>query len=259
MGIGLGSVNLHCGLDRHGHSYSPATAIGALGTDVILVQENWRPHGRDSIARRAADAHGYHHVAELDLVPDTALADMRITRWPVPDESGAWGIAVLSRLPWREYTTVALGAAPGDVAGQRRAQVVEIPVGAEGTLRVVNTHLTHKLPYGPGQLRRLIRALDGADVPTVIGGDLNMCRPTVHLAAPYRPAVRGRTWPAHRPVAQIDHLLAGPGAEFRDAEVVAEVGSDHRPIRATIARAPRAAEPSQRMLTSPSGAVRLGE
>jgi endonuclease/exonuclease/phosphatase family metal-dependent hydrolase len=68
----------------------------------------------------------------------------------------------------------------------------------------------------------------------VIGGDLNMCRPAIGLAAPYRPAVRGRTWPAHRPIAQIDHLLAGPGVEVRDAAVAAGQGSDHRAVRATV-------------------------
>jgi endonuclease/exonuclease/phosphatase family metal-dependent hydrolase len=234
MELSLASVNLHCGVDRRGVPYPVSDLVGTLDTDVILVQENWRPRGAASLARRAAEAHGYRSVAELDLVADTPLADLQITRGPVPDETGAWGIAVLSRLPWLACTTVPLGAAPGDVVGARSAQVVEIAVGPDAVLRVVNTHLTHKLPYGPGQLRRLIRALGDRHLPTVIGGDLNMCRPTVHLAAPYRPVVRGRTWPAHRPIAQIDHLLAGPGAEIRDATVVAAAGSDHLPVRGSV-------------------------
>jgi endonuclease/exonuclease/phosphatase family metal-dependent hydrolase len=46
--------------------------------------------------------------------------------------------------------------------------------------------------------------------------------------------VRGRTWPAHRPIAQIDPLLAGPGVAVRNAAVAAEQGSDHRAVRATV-------------------------
>jgi endonuclease/exonuclease/phosphatase family metal-dependent hydrolase len=68
----------------------------------------------------------------------------------------------------------------------------------------------------------------------VIGGDLNMCRPAVFLARGYRPVLRGRTWPAERPVAQIDHLLASPGVEALQAAVAPAAGSDHRPIRATL-------------------------
>ncbi|MET0494778.1 MAG: endonuclease/exonuclease/phosphatase family protein [Actinoplanes sp.] len=235
MGLSLASLNLHCGLDRHGTPYEVTAAVRAPAADVVLVQENWRPRGEESLARRAARALGYDGIAELDLVADTPLAALNVIRGSVPAETGAFGLAVLSRLPWREYTTIALGAAPGDVTGARFAQVAEIPLGLGGVLRVVNTHLTHRLPYGPRQLRRLISGLGDGGPPTVIGGDLNMCRPTVHLAAPYRPVLRGRTWPAHRPVAQIDHLLAGPGVGVVAPRVVAEVGSDHRPIRAFVA------------------------
>jgi endonuclease/exonuclease/phosphatase family metal-dependent hydrolase len=248
MGISVATVNLHCGLTRHGDMYAVGDAIGALDADVVLVQENWRPRGQDSLARRAAGEHGYGHVAEFDLVADTPLADLRIVRGPVPDEIGAWGLAVLSRRPWEAYAAIPLGRAPGDVGGERFAQVLAIPADGDTRLRVINTHLTHRLPYGPGQLRRLVARLSGRPLPTVIGGDLNMCRPTVGLAAPYRPVVRGRTWPAHRPVAQIDHLLAGPGVEVRDAAVTAEFGSDHRAVRATVTRIgrPPVVNPSSR-------------
>ena len=246
MQISLASINLHGGRTRHGRAYPVSDAIGALDADVVLVQENWRPRGEDSLARRAAAAHGYRSVAEFDLVPDVALAALGIVRGPAPDETGAWGLAVLSRLPVQEYATIPLGHAPGDLGGPRFAQVLTIPIGGEAALRVVNTHLTYRLAYGPGQLRRLIARLARPRVPTVIGGDLNMCRPTVALASPYRPAVRGRTWPAHRPIAQIDHLLAGPGVEVRDAAVAADQGSDHRAVRATLTLTTDSVRPEQR-------------
>ena len=234
MSLSLASLNLHCGLDGRARPYAVTEAVAALSADVVLVQENWRPRGADSLARRAALALGYESLAELDVVADISLVDLNIVRGAVPAETGAWGLAVLSRLPMRCRPAIALGSAPGDVAGARMAQVVEIAYSGQEVLRVANVHLTHRLVHGPSQLRRLIRALEPSDLPTVIGGDLNMCRPTVRLARGYRPAVRGRTWPAHRPVAQIDHLLAGPGVGIARQEVAAPAGSDHLPIRATL-------------------------
>lgn len=235
MSLRIASLNLHCGLDSQGRPYPVAAAIDGLGADVVLLQENWRPDGAAGLARRAAPVAGFEHLAELDVVTGTSLEALNIVRGRavVPDESGSWGLAVLSRFPMRSYRTVSLGAAPGDVAGARMAQIIEIAY-AGGVLRLVNVHLTHRLRHGPGQLRRLVRALAGSPVPTVIGGDLNMCRPAVFLARGYRPLLRGRTWPAGHPVAQIDHLLASPGVEALQAAVAPAAGSDHRPIRATL-------------------------
>lgn len=229
MALSLASLNLHCGLDRHGVPYSVKQALGALDTDVVVVQENWRTGDRPSIAAAAAADCGYPHVAELDLVTGRSLTDLRIVRRAPSAEPGTWGLAVLSRVPWQGCATADLGAAARDPVGARLAQVV-----AFAGLRVVNVHLTHRLSRGPGQLRRLLAALGPGREPTVIAGDLNMCWPTVLLARPYRPAVRGRTWPAHRPVAQIDHLLLRAGVTVVTAAVGPAVGSDHLPVRLTL-------------------------
>ncbi|MFI7543881.1 endonuclease/exonuclease/phosphatase family protein [Actinoplanes sp. NPDC049599] len=229
MTLSVASLNLHCGLDRRGAAYSVAKALVALDTDVVVVQENWRTGDAASIAAAAASACGYPHVAELDLVTGRSLAELRIVRRAVPGPPGTWGLAVLSRVPWQDRTTVGLGAAARDPVGPRLAQVVTV-----AGLRVVNVHLTHRLTRGPGQLRRLLAGLRGSSEPTVIAGDLNMCRPTLLLARPYRPAVRGRTWPAHRPVAQIDHVLLGPGVTATGAAVAPAVGSDHLPVVVTL-------------------------
>ncbi|GAA1643141.1 endonuclease/exonuclease/phosphatase family protein [Actinoplanes couchii] len=229
MALRLASLNMHCGLDHRGVPFSVKQAVTTLNTDVVVVQENWRVHGSDSLAATAAADCGYPSYTELDLVPDTPLADLEVVDGTAPDETGAWGLAVLSRVPWDRQWTVAIGAAPGDVVGERTAQVIEFP-----EVRVVNVHLTHRLLHGPAQLRRLLAALRADPRPTVLAGDLNMCRPTVHLARGFRPAVRGRTFPARFPVAQLDHLLAGPGVTVTAAAVGPAVGSDHLPVRATI-------------------------
>jgi endonuclease/exonuclease/phosphatase family metal-dependent hydrolase len=66
----------------------------------------------------------------------------------------------------------------------------------------------------------------------VIAGDLNMPRAFTRAAAGYADAVRGRTYPAHRPLVQLDHLLAGRRLAGLDGEVLDPVGSDHLPVRA---------------------------
>ncbi|GID97697.1 endonuclease/exonuclease/phosphatase family protein [Amorphoplanes digitatis] len=229
MVLSLASLNLHCGLDHRGAPYSVKAAVAALDTDVIVVQENWRARGTESLAASAAADCGYPCFAELDMVPDAPLADLDVVDGAAPDEVGAWGLAVMSRVPWVSTTAIGIGTAPGDVVGARSAQVIELP-----GLRVVNVHLTHRLLHGPAQLRRLLAGLRSSRVPTLIAGDLNMCRPTVYLARGYRPAVRGRTWPAQRPVAQLDHVLLGAGVMATGAEVGPNLGSDHLPVRLTI-------------------------
>ncbi|MGO9083348.1 MAG: endonuclease/exonuclease/phosphatase family protein [Streptosporangiaceae bacterium] len=131
------------------------------------------------------------------------------------------------------HENVWLGRAPGDM-GRRAAQITEIGVGARSVVRVVNVHVTHRLRYGPGQLRCLLRAIDAGHTPTVIAGDFNMSRPMIYLARSYRPAVRGRTWPAKCPVVQLDHVLVSQGIRVVDRQVVHAAGSDHLPVRVAL-------------------------
>jgi endonuclease/exonuclease/phosphatase family metal-dependent hydrolase len=236
VGTSLASLNLHGGLDHEDNPYSVTAAVAELDTDIVVVQENWRPLGTGAIslaAEAAADC-GYDAYAEIDMISGRTLNELGVATGAGANEPGAWGIAIMSRLPWHSLGTIPLGAARGDVIGERRALTAEVRTADGRRLRVAVAHLTHRLVHGPAQLRRLLAGLEGSSVPTVIAGDLNMCRPTVYFAGPYRPALRGRSWPAHRPVAQIDHILAGPGIAVTNAAVVRSLGSDHRPVRAEL-------------------------
>ena len=115
----------------------------------------------------------------------------------------------------------------------RRAQLVTIGLPRRGSLRIVNTHLTYRL-LSPVQLLRLVRRLAVDDIPTVMAGDLNMPLPVTGLAVGYAPAVSGRTYPAHRPLLQLDHILASRRVARCGGEVLPPVGSDHRPVRARL-------------------------
>jgi endonuclease/exonuclease/phosphatase family metal-dependent hydrolase len=50
----------------------------------------------------------------------------------------------------------------------------------------------------------------------------------------WRRTVRGRTFPAQRPLVGIDHILVTPKVELLHAEVVPVGGSDHLPVRAAL-------------------------
>jgi endonuclease/exonuclease/phosphatase family metal-dependent hydrolase len=229
----LGSLNLHCGRDVLGRPYSVAAAVRSLATDVVVLQENWRPAGSVSIVSDIATELGYHKPIELDVFAETSLRGLGIHTDTHHDEHGSMGLAILTRVPVTVLDHVALGQAVRD-HGERMAQVVLVGERPGPVVRLVNTHLTHRLAYGPGQLRRLVAAVPGRARPTVIAGDFNMFRPTIRLAGGYRAAVRGRTWPAMRPAFQIDHVLVSRGIRTSGAQIGDPVGSDHLPLRVTI-------------------------
>jgi endonuclease/exonuclease/phosphatase family metal-dependent hydrolase len=183
----------------------------------------------DSVAT-AADKLGAQLI-RTQVAGGASLAELGIARRP---DRGSWGIAVLSRLPVTRFECLSLGRAPGDSVS-RSALICSVTTPGGWPLRLVNTHLTHRLT-SPAQLYKLTQYLasDGDPVPTVIVGDLNMPRLATWIAAGYAPTVRGRTFPAYRPVIQLDHLLASPRLDIAGAEVLGPLGSDHLPIRARV-------------------------
>jgi endonuclease/exonuclease/phosphatase family metal-dependent hydrolase len=224
--VTIASLNLHGGLDRRGQPFDVDAACHDLKADIIALQEVWHPDGQPDPLAPLARALGAE-VKHASLVAHSSLRRLRVGPSTAP---GAWGLAVLTVLPVTGYHVVDLGRAPWDPC-RRAAQVFTLTTPGGKPLRVVNTHLTHRF-ISVIQLRRLVRLLaDGAD-PTVIAGDLNMPRVLTGAAAGYADAVRGRTYPAHRPLAQLDHLLAGRRLAGLDGEVLDPVGSDHRPVRA---------------------------
>ncbi len=225
--VTIASLNLHAGLSRRGEPYDIAAACYQLKADVITLQETWRPDGQpDPIADIAAGLGAQlRHVG----LAASSLSGLHVGPGTSP---GTWGMAVLTVLPVLSYEVIPLGAAPADRIS-RSAQVVTLGTPGGGRLRVASTHLTHRFT-SPVQLRRLARRLAAGSDPTVIIGDLNMPRAATLAASGYRPVIRGRTYPADRPLIQLDHLLTGPGVAAADGEVLDPVGSDHLAIRAQI-------------------------
>ncbi len=221
-------MNMHGGRGAGGTPFDVAAACVHLEADVAVLQEAWRPDGEPDPVATAAQELGARLI-RADLLSHTDLRMLRIAGDPAP---GRWGLAVLTTLPVLGYELMDLGRFPGDLS-RRAAQLVTLATPRGPGLRVVNTHLTHRL-FSPVQLIWLVRRLAADDIPTVIAGDLNMPGPVSGLAAGYSPAVTGRTFPAQRPWVQLDHMLTSRDVRARDGEVLPPGGSDHRAIRARV-------------------------
>ena len=224
----LASLNTHGGRGADGRPYDLEAACRQLKADVIVLQEVWRPHGGPDPVTEIAGALGAEPLW-ADLIPETDLSSVGIADEPA---RGRWGLATLTTVPVTGYQVTQLGRIAGD-STPRAAQLITLELPGRGPLRIVNTHLTYRL-LSPVQLLRLVRRLVADDVPTVIAGDLNMPGPVTGLAAGYAPAVSGRTYPAHRPLLQLDHILASRQVARYGGEVLPHAGSDHLPVRARL-------------------------
>jgi endonuclease/exonuclease/phosphatase family metal-dependent hydrolase len=265
--VTLASYNVHMGVDGWGRPYDVLSACAGLGADLVVMQESWSPDsGAPSTAARVADHLGLDVVAEVGLAhgrlfapPPNASAHwgpfltqfrtalhlddqpFRSRAGPAdrPFEPGWWGLALLARLPVRELAIIELGRLHRDPA--RRA-VIRGVVGLEGgDLAVYGTHMSHITHGSHAQYRRLASTLSPGRTAAVLAGDMNLWGPPVssYFRGWHRTIV-GRTWPAHRPHSQLDHVLATPQVTTVDARVGPDGGSDHRPVVVTVAVTPPA-------------------
>jgi endonuclease/exonuclease/phosphatase family metal-dependent hydrolase len=232
------SFNCHAGVQaRHNGVCEPYDLEAVLRTfdaDVLVVQESWTPDGGTAMVRRFGEAVGAQ-VFELHF------GRARLEPWPhVPRDGGGVGdvgLAIVSRIPAEVRGRLGVGTVPGDPTPERGGLHVVLDVG--GTkVDLVGIHLTSRLPYGPPtQLRRLRPQLPNEGRPAIVAGDCNFWGPGVTSLLPgWTRTVRGRTWPSSRPHSQIDHILVRPAdrVEVLDSAVLPPVGSDHRPVRATL-------------------------
>lgn len=252
----MASLNLHSGFGSHGKPYDAAGAICGLDAAVICVQEVWQPirsespdpasPGLASHQLVGAQPHALADpVAESSAKLGAELYRPTMTKWPsaarigVANEPvpGELSIAILTMLPMISYEVLELGVAPRDSI-PRLAQFATIQLPDGSPLRLVNTHLTYA-GASPLQLRQVLKRLRAdrgraAPIPTIIVGDLNMPGFLAGRTPGFAAAVRGRTWPAERPLVQLDHVLVSRAIQRLDGVVLPPVGSDHLPVRARL-------------------------
>ena len=234
----LGGLNLHMGRGTGGHDapfYDVVTACKELDTDVLVLQEGWVPDDAEGDVVAVASALGYQVAGTFAVARATCHDQVRLVSRQGGDGDGDWVIAVLSRLPVRSAEVVPLR--PHLPRDPGRRAVVRAVVEVEGApFTVVGTHMP-LLKDPVWRLAPSLRAaLPGADEPGAFAGDMNMwgwCAD--RLAGPgWRRVVRGRTYPAHRPHSQTDHILVNAAVEVRAGDVLRQVMSDHRPVRARL-------------------------
>ena len=162
--------------------------------------------------------------------------------------SPAYGVALLSRFPVRSWEIIRLPALPFQVPriwpGQRRPVLVRdeprVAVAAavdtpHGVLTVVTTHLSFVGGWNVRQLSRLCRALRKHNGPLVLMGDLNMGLRQATRVTGLSSLGTAMTFPADRPLRQLDHVLARdlPAAASGFAAHELPV-SDHRALTVDI-------------------------
>jgi endonuclease/exonuclease/phosphatase (EEP) superfamily protein YafD len=151
--------------------------------------------------------------------------------------SGTWELGFVTRLPARDWRELPMGRVFRDHAEVRNAIACVVTVG-DVDIDVVGLHTSSKLWYaGPvTHLRNLAPQLPDASRPAIVAGDFNFWGPAVARILPgWDRAVLGRTYPAHRPHSQIDHILVNEHVRVLSGAVLAACGSDHRPVRARLA------------------------
>jgi endonuclease/exonuclease/phosphatase family metal-dependent hydrolase len=230
----VASFNLHWG--RHPRTHRPFDVVDAcrrLDADVLALQEVWRADGERSVAEVAAAELGYD-LHQLWTGRGVVEPKCRIVgRTGEPVGTGDWGQALLSRVPRGAVSEHRLR---GFLMDPNDRAVVTADVEMDGgTITVCASHFPHLEHISPLLRWRLRGVLPEPDRPAVLMGDFNMWRWVARFIVPgWRDTVRGATWPASRPVFQIDHLLVTASVIATDAEVVRAGESDHLPIRARL-------------------------
>lgn len=256
----VATFNLHAGVDGWGRPTRVLDAAAEIDADLYVLPETWRGEDEDMYARlaerlglagefaplaRGLRAHhadggagwqplGAHFTGERVLLFDEhrsltrpqSAHRARVDRL----EPGAWGLALLTRLPVESITTVELGRMPREKVN-RALIVARLTLGGRPFHAVAlhGAHLSHGSPLLYRRVNDLIAGLDPA-LPVLLAGDFNCWRPLLRALLPdWRTLARGRTWPAYRPHSQIDHVLGrGPWRSLRSWTV--DGGSDHRAL-----------------------------
>jgi endonuclease/exonuclease/phosphatase family metal-dependent hydrolase len=229
--------NIHAGWSPSGQSNLErvAAVIRELQADVVLLQE---------VDRNTTRSGNVDQIARLSELTGLHAAFGKT----LPYQGGDYGIAILSRWPIASDTLIRLPVEPP----QQRAGGLYEPRGAlytvlarpGGELHVVNTHIdaSREDHYRRQEIRTVaeIGARGRARARTLVGGDLN-AEPGTDvvnniLAQSWRDAFalcgtgEGLTYPWDIPVKRIDYLLLSDGWRCREARVVENDASDHRPV-----------------------------
>lgn len=229
MELTFASYNIHkaVGLDRRRDPDRILAILREIDADVIALQEADRRFGRRE-----------------SVLPLTAIADHTdyepVSLSPRPGSIGWHGNAMLVRRGIAVVDASVVALPTLEPRGAIRADLV-----VQGrSVRVVGMHLDLSGLRRRQQVRSILAHIAGCGTPApaVLMGDLNEW--ALHggclreFGADWQVLAPGRSFPARRPIAQLDRIVAS--AEWRLIEagvhhsVLAARGSDHLPVTARL-------------------------
>jgi len=261
-GLRIATFNICSGRDPATGGVDPErlrSAIREIDADILALQEVDRHQPRSAFYDQAADAAEVMGCERQNWRFAAALHGTPGERWEPVEAEGlglhegsadrpAYGIALLSKLPVREWNEIRLpapqapvrsGARNGRTNGKARLVLLEdeprvalVAVVDRGgsQLTIVNTHLSFIPGWNVRQLRQLHHQLRTCPRPLVLAGDLNVPGRIPAMITGWQPRVRARTFPAPNPRSQLDHVLTdGMPAGSAGRAVQLDV-SDHRAL-----------------------------
>jgi len=259
----LGTFNL-----MHGRSVTDGvvdvnrfqSAVAGLDCDVLALQEVDRDQPRSGgadLCVLAAEALGVGPQGRrfAATVHGTPGVSWRPVDGAPRDGEPVYGIALVSRLPVRDWRVVPLGlapvrspiAVPGPdgrprlvlLADEPRLAIVADVVTPHGPLTIAATHLSFVPGWNAVQLRRVVRALrrrGGPSAPAVILGDLNLPGPFPRALTGWHRLAVAATYPAPAPRVQFDHVLGrGPLPRVAAVQARRTAISDHLALLVDLA------------------------
>jgi endonuclease/exonuclease/phosphatase family metal-dependent hydrolase len=223
-----------------------ADAIRTLDADVLGLQEVDRDQKRSGgadLTAVAAEAMGAVDCRFVAAMSGTPGGSWQAATGHERAGSPAYGIALLSRYPARDWGELRLPTLPVRVPyrfpDQPRPHLVRdetrLAIRATvatpiGDVVVATTHLSYLPGWNVVQLRRLVRALGHDPSPGILMGDLNLTSRPAHRVTAMLPLATGPTFPAARPGRQIDHILGRDVPVGEMGRPVALPLSDHRAL-----------------------------
>lgn len=200
-----------------------AWLIDTVRPDIVALQEV------DSVVTRTG---GVDQAAELARMTDMQPYFGRFMAY----QGGAYGMALLSRLPVRNWTNVRLP--DGDEPRSVVAAEVELESGR--SIRLIGVHFYRTESERLAQATAMEAWLEGQQpMPTLLAGDFNSYRGDsvlTHLEQSWHVVDKGedfQTFPSWAPDREIDYFMWQPSGAFElvGQELLDEpVMSDHRPL-----------------------------
>jgi len=226
--IKIASYNIHkaIGLDRRRDPERILAVLREIDADVVALQEADRRFG-----------------ARAAVLPLSAIAALSPYK-PVPlsiraDSIGWHGNALLVR---RDIAIAEAHRVPLPTIEPRGAIAADLTVAGQG-MRVVGMHLDLSGLRRRQQVRAVLHhlAARGTAAPTVLMGDFNEWSAAGCLREfghDWRVLACGRSFPARRPLGQLDRVVVSRGWRVVSAGVhhsaLAAVASDHLPVWACL-------------------------